>query len=266
VSASIAPLFEAGCAAFPGLALDAEAFARHVERHAPGGDPAQLARLHAADLFLACACAERVAGAVEAFQERHGHEIDAALRGRNASLAQRDELRQVMWEKLFVGRPGAPPKIAEYSGRGALGGWVRVAAVRTALNLRERTAREERGREDESRIDERSPTDPEVSFLKTRYRADLARVVEDAILCLEVEQRNVLRLYFVDGMSIDRIAAVYGIHRATAARWVERARTALLHGARGLLTARLGVEGAELDSLIALVDSRLEVSLGGLSA
>ena len=90
---------------------------------------AYLAALHAEDFYLACACVARVPGSVSAFQARHGAVVDAALRGRNGGLAAPDELRQVLWEKLFVGRPGSPPKIADYAGRGPLLSWVRAAAV-----------------------------------------------------------------------------------------------------------------------------------------
>lgn len=264
VEAWIEELFAAGRAAWPEILLSREAFAQRVSRHLPGDDELPSSALHAADLYLACACADRVRGALEAFDARYGHETVAALRGRNASLAEPEELRQVLWEKLFVGRPGAPPKIADYAGRGPLGGWVRVAAVRAAMNLHERGAREARARVDDAEPPELAGLDPEVAFLKERYRGDLKRALEDTIAALPHEQRNVLRLYFLDGSSIDRIALAYGVHRATAARWVTRDRDALLAGARRLLAERLRIDGAELDSLIGLVQSQIDLSLGGL--
>jgi RNA polymerase sigma-70 factor (ECF subfamily) len=47
-----------------------------------------------------------------------------------------DEVVQVLLERLLVSRPGEAPTIADYSGRGALGGWLRIVAVRTCYNLR----------------------------------------------------------------------------------------------------------------------------------
>jgi hypothetical protein len=46
-----------------------------------------------------------------------------------------DELRQNVRERLFLGTPDAPPRIASYSGEGDLRHWVRVVAMRAALNL-----------------------------------------------------------------------------------------------------------------------------------
>src|SRR5204863_54439 len=54
----------------------------------------------------------------------------------DANPAFVDEIRQRLRTKLFVPEAGETPKIADYTGRGPLGAWVRVAAMRTALNLR----------------------------------------------------------------------------------------------------------------------------------
>lgn len=257
---------EAGRAAWPGIVLEPEAFLRHIARHVPsGGSPEEhLRSLHAADLYLACACVARVPAALTAFQERFSSEVDQALRKRRDTTLQPDELRQVLWEKLFVGRPGALPKIADYSGRGPLGAWVRVAAVRTSLNLREQGVREVPV-EVERPVFSNIPTpDPEVAFLKARYRAEFKEALEAAMAELPSDQRNVLRLYFLDGLSIDRIGAVYGVHRATAARWVQKGRELLLAGTCRLLSERLQVSAPELESILDLVRSQLDVSLGGL--
>ncbi|WP_224363461.1 sigma-70 family RNA polymerase sigma factor [Hyalangium versicolor] len=257
---------EAGRAAWPGISLEADAFLRHIARHVPnGGSPEEhLRELRAAELYLACACAAQVPAALTAFQERFSIEVDQALRKRKDTPLQPDELRQVLWEKLFVGRPGAQPKIADYSGRGPLGAWVRVAAVRTSLNLREQGAREVLV-EVERPVFSNIPTpDPELAFLKSRYRAEFKEALETAMAELPSDQRNVLRLHFLDGLSIDRIGAVYGVHRATAARWVQKGREALLEGTCRLLSERLQVTPPELESILDMVRSQLDVSLGGL--
>src|SRR5215217_3146846 len=134
---ALARLFQAGREAWPSLPLPAEVFARHVLRHVPErSNPEEyLAGLHGADLYLACACTEGVRGAVAAFQASHGATAQAALRSRNVPPDARDELMQDFWEKVLVGQKGVRAKVGDYSGRGPLGGWVRVAAVRAALNF-----------------------------------------------------------------------------------------------------------------------------------
>lgn len=259
-AALLARMYADGRAAWPDLDLSPAAFDAHAGRHA-----AELAPAHAADFYLACACCLRVAGASAAIQARHGAELEAVLKSRNVPAAQRDDLRQALWEKLLVGRPGAPAKIGDYAGRGPLGGWLRVAAVRMALNFREQ-ARADRlvpAPELDEAQHPASP-DPELTFLKSQYRREVEQALRDALAGLGTDERNVLRLYFLDRLSIDRIAAVYGVHRATAARWVTRGREALLRGTQALLERQLKVERAEVDSILGLVRSQLELSMSGL--
>jgi RNA polymerase sigma-70 factor, ECF subfamily len=73
--------------------------------------------------------------------------------------------------------------------------------------------------------------------------------------------RAVLRAHAVNGLSIDQIGALYQVHRATAARWVQHAKVSLLDALRAALKERLGVEGAACDSIVALVQSRIDLSM-----
>ncbi len=54
---------------------------------------------------------------------------------------------------------------------------------------------------------------------------------------------------------------LHQVHRATAARWLQSIRDALLERTRVELQARLGAGAADVDSVIRLVASRLDVSL-----
>jgi RNA polymerase sigma-70 factor (ECF subfamily) len=52
------------------------------------------------------------------------------------------------------------------------------------------------------------------------------------------------------------------VHRASAARYLTRAREALRAALLGELEARLRVTPSELDSIVRLAQSELEISLG----
>jgi RNA polymerase sigma-70 factor (ECF subfamily) len=99
--------------------------------------------------------------------------------------------------------------------------------------------------------------------VRTSFREAFA----EAAASLEAQERNVLRLNLVHGVSIDRIGLMYGAHRTTAARWVERARQRLESGTRERMVRRLGISESECGSLLKLVWSRLDASaerlLGG---
>src|SRR5262245_6981403 len=70
LESGLAAAWEAGRAAWPQVALPAEPFVQHIAERLPAGaDPMQVLRdLHAADLFLACACCRRDPSALELFE------------------------------------------------------------------------------------------------------------------------------------------------------------------------------------------------------
>jgi RNA polymerase sigma-70 factor (ECF subfamily) len=70
-----------------------------------------------------------------------------------------------------------------------------------------------------------------------------------------------LKYHYVDGFSIDKICAIYTVHRATAARWLGAAREALAVETHRLLGTRLGVSPSELRSIARLVESQLDLSI-----
>ena len=53
--------------------------------------------------------------------------------------------------------------------------------------------------------------------------------------------RAILRLHVVEGVSIEKIAASYGVHRVTVARWVWTAGETLLDGLRGRFREKFGI-------------------------
>jgi hypothetical protein len=73
--------------------------------------------------------------------------------------------------------------------------------------------------------------------------------------------RELLRSYYVEGLTIDQLAARDGIHRATAARRVESARMLVLSGVRERAATWLEIPDEEIDSLIRVVASGLEITL-----
>jgi RNA polymerase sigma-70 factor (ECF subfamily) len=65
----------------------------------------------------------------------------------------------------------------------------------------------------------------------------------------------------MDGLNIDAIGVLFGVHRATVARWRSDARTALFEGTRRVFRAELDLSAGEFASVMRLIDSQLEVSL-----
>lgn len=251
-------LYAEGRRAWPQVALDEAAFTRHLERlgYIAG-------ELHAADLYLACACTLGAPQAVEAFDQAFMPKVAAFVASVDGSPSFVEEVRQHLRDKLLVAPEGGVPKIADYSGRGPLGGWVRVSAVRAAIDLqrRRRSALHVEGGFAETAA---VAIDPEMALIKARYEAEFSTAIRSAMASLSARERNVLYMHFVDGQSIDRIGAVYKTHRATAARWLARTREKLLDHVHQELGERLRLTPSEFVSLTAAIRSQLDVSLSGL--
>jgi len=103
--------------------------------------------------------------------------------------------------------------------------------------------------------------DPELALLRDRYRDDVRRAFAEAFAGVTERQRNVLRQYHIDGLTIDKLGTLYRVNRATAARWVAAARQAVLDAMRAKLVERLRVSQGQVDSIVRLVRSQLDVSV-----
>jgi RNA polymerase sigma-70 factor (ECF subfamily) len=216
-----------------------------------------LASLHAGDLYLALACARGIHDALVAIEREHFTRIREFAASVDSTPAFVTELAQRLRTRLLVADGDQPPRIATYSGRGSLGGWVRVAAIRLARDI-SRVERAEARPRDDLRV---ADADPELAYLKRAYGEAVSKAVQDALAALAGESRTLLKMHYVDGLSIEQVGIAFGKSRATSARMLAGARMALLADIRTRLVAAVGVRDEETDSLLAFVRSRLDLSL-----
>jgi RNA polymerase sigma-70 factor (ECF subfamily) len=258
---TLATLFARGRMAHPSLPeVPDVAYVEHLARCgapvAAGPDA-----VHAEDLFLACAA---LAGSVEAVARlRHAHRpvVAGYLRSIDTTPAFIDEVEQRLWEALLVGHDGAPPKLATYSGRGPLAGFVGVSAQRLALSGVRHDAAEGRARAGAAVEARPAAGDAELAFIKARYRDGFQDVIREALTVLDDRERMIFRMYVVDGLSVERIAKVYGVSQSTVSRWVAKARDAVTAEARRLLRERLLLSESEFESVANLMISQLDLSV-----
>jgi RNA polymerase sigma-70 factor (ECF subfamily) len=251
-------LFEEGRAAFPDVTLERARFAGHLERHVGDGD--DTAKLQVGDLYLACACAAGDARALGHFERLYMSRLGSYVARIDGASEFVDELAQVLRARLLLAGTGKPAPILSYSGRGPLGAWLRVAATRAALDLKAKRGDEAIPVAD---LGETlgSSADAELKLLRSRYLADFQAVLESALASLRPKERALLRHYVVDGMTVDQIAVIHGVHRATVWRWVTAARNRVLDEARRLLGERLHLPPDALSSLMQAMRSQLRVSI-----
>lgn len=264
--AALGRLHEQACAAWPDFSIPrAELIAYVVERALPGQSIDELAgSIHAADLYLACACARGESRALQAFDAAYRGDIDRAFARIRPSGIGLDDAHQIMRQKLFVGSELRRPSILEYAGRGGLRAWLRMTAIRAFIDL----AREHRDDRHEVSLEDALLGDvpavgltPERALVRGELRGELRAAFQDAVASLTARQRNLLRQHLVHELTIDQLAALYRAHRSTCARWLEAARDDLVRGVRKQLSSRLGVQLAQLDEIMQLVTTRLDITL-----
>jgi RNA polymerase sigma-70 factor (ECF subfamily) len=246
--------YEAARAAWPTVAIPQRAFLDYLEERRARD------QRHLAELYLACGCLLGNAAALQQLEERFLSQVGGFVGGIDRSPDFADEVRQALREHLFVAREGRAPSIAEYTGKGALSGWLRVSAQRIALNLR-------RGRNPPPELagDERvAPRNPELEYLQKSSQAEFGEALRAALSALTAHERNLLRLHFVDGLSTTEIAPLFRAHRTTIRRQINECQEKLIARMRESLRARLNLSDSQVDSLLREGRKSLELSLSTL--
>lgn len=243
-------------AAWPDVDVPSEVFASYLEARADGGD---VSRLRAADLYLTCACALGDTRAIQEFDRIYLTPVEGIVRSVGAEHLAAD-VAQTVRARLLEDRDGRR-RIEDYRGTGTLVGWIRIMSVRLASNAR----RNERARARAERTPGAlAPPTIEDEVIRARYGDAFNAAFRDAFRALPAEDRLVLRLHFVDGMSFDQIAAALELSRATVGRRLLAARTRLREDTLRVLEGSLAATRAEIESVLAALGSHLEVSFGAL--
>jgi RNA polymerase sigma-70 factor (ECF subfamily) len=263
----LAPALEAatarGASAHPGVVVSAVAFARALGAHA-GREPdpiAALETLHTDDLYLTTACLAGDGAALETLERLVRSTVPAAVSRLRLDASTVSDVEQLVRQRLLVPPSGGPPKLHEYGGRGALKQWLRAVALRVALNHLD-------GRRPEDSLDaEGAPVlaaagpDPEMALLKQHARDEFKAVLQEVLTGLPPHERSLLRLYFLQGLTVEQIGRMEGTHKSTVSRWLTRTRATVLAEVQRRLGERLRLEPGEYDSLLGLLRSQLSLSL-----
>ncbi len=226
-----------------------------LERHAT--DPTATVQ-HPADLFLAAGCAAGHQAALEIF-ERLLSEVRPAIHGIVAAH-EIDEVVQTLRVHLMVGGEDRRPRIGDYSGRGPLRAFLRIALVRAALSAR-RASRA-------APVDEEAwlslpalTLEPDLVALHRRCAPAFRAALEEAIGRLIPRERTLLRQHIMDGLSGADLARLYRVHRATALRWIAEIKGKLVIEVRSELASRLALGEQDLDSLVRSLRSQFALSV-----
>jgi RNA polymerase sigma-70 factor, ECF subfamily len=253
-------------ARWPDVSVDPGRFVTHwAAQLARAGDvDTALEQLHLADLYLAFACAEGDLAALRSFSTLLSS-VAGAVRSVDGTPAFVDEILQRLRTRVLVPEEGKSPRILDYAGRGSLENWLRAGALRLALNARRDARRGPEPLPDASLWEPAAPTaERTLELLRGKYAAEFGSALREAFTSLEAGERNVLRMHFLEGLSLNQIAAMYQVNKSTISRRMAKAREMLLERTRAKLERALSLPANELDSLLEQLGPRLDLSLGSV--
>jgi RNA polymerase sigma-70 factor (ECF subfamily) len=254
-------------AAHPNLDVDELAFVTHVRRSVSSLEPHHLDALrclHAADLWLAFACAYQIAGAPERFSD-HCHSVtDQTLRRMGIAGATMEDMKQQLSEKLFASRDCGRSRFLAYAGRGPLTAWVAISLQRIAQSFRRHEASARVRHQAVAREGQAGAVSPELLLLKNQYRTEFSQAFAAAFAGLSDRERTILRLHLLGRLRLDQIAPMFQVDASTISRWLTTARASILAQSRRLLADRLRVSTREFTSIARLLRSQIDVSLSSL--
>lgn len=191
--------------------------ASEVERYVAG--------LHAADLALACACADGDEGAWEHFMAECRPALYRAAEAIAPGGSARDLADELYAELYGIDSRGGERRslFRYYHGRSSLATWLRAVLAQRYVDRLRSTRRLEPLPEDESVEAPAPPVEPERARWLTLVGAALAR----SRAALDPRDRIRLDAYYAREMTLAQIGRTLGEHEATVSRHLARIRRRL---------------------------------------
>ncbi len=207
------------------------------------------AQIHHEDLFLATACASDDRVAWECFADDYLPMLRKFASQACGGSGKGEDLAQEIAARLL----GEKHRLAGYNGRGSLAGWLRVAVSHAAID-RFRRMRKQVSLEDlqewDTQTAHNNPTsrDGEES-LDSRWGPVISRVANEIMSRLSARDRLLLGLYYLRDVPLKAIGRHFGIHEATASRWLEKLRRNIRKQVESELRKKHGLRVSEIQSL-----------------
>lgn len=230
------------------------------------------------DLCLIIACERGDELAWEDLVANFDSTVKSAARKISSNQEDAEDLASSIWAELYGLRTDADgnkkSKLAYYSGRGSLAGWLRAVVSQLAVDQfrkQSKFVQIEEDREFENLANEAAHNDgnhfgshtenPEDLFSEGQTSSDVTEALSTAIAELEAEDRLILKLYYFDDLKLKDIAATFGYHEATASRKLTRVQTEIRKGVERGLRTRHGWTDSEVKRHLSDTAASLGVNL-----
>lgn len=240
-------------------------------------------KLQADDLCLIIACEQGNQEAWSELVERFSTTVRSAARSASSHEEGAEDLTQSIWAELYglrVREDGKPAgKLAYYSGRGSLAGWLRAVVGQLAVDQHRKQSRFVQAEEDSDfdRIIQEGQDEnewsghgggvnPELEISKKLAGAEMQKALAKSIKQLSAEDRLLVKLYYFDGLRLREAGAVLGVHEATASRRLTRIHADLRRQVESTLIEEKGWSKPETESAFSDIALHLEADIEPLLA
>jgi RNA polymerase sigma-70 factor (ECF subfamily) len=234
--------------------------------------------IRADDLCLIIACERGDEQAWEDLVASFDSTVKSAARKISSNSEDAEDLASSIWAELYGLRQDADgnkkSKLAYYSGRGSLAGWLRAVVSQLAVDQfrkQSKFVQIEEDREFENLANEAAGSDnhhfvsrsdnPEDLLTDKQTETDVAEALQAAIAGLDAEDRLILKMYYFDDLKLKDIAAVFGYHEATASRRLTRVQSEIRKGVENELRNKHGWTDSEVKRHLSETAASLGVNL-----
>jgi len=238
--------------------------------------------MQADDLCLIIACERGDEKAWNDLVERFTSTVRSAARSATSNEDAAEELAQSIWAELHGLRRRkdgtTASKLAYYSGRGSLAGWLRAVVAQLAVDVFRKQARLVQTEEDvdldrlarETPLAELQTTvvsglhNPEQAISNRFAESDMQDALSMAIKELSADDRLLVKLYYFDNLKLRAAGTVLGVHEATASRRLSKVQSELRRRVGEILIQERGWTKAETEGSFAEVAQHLDTDLESL--
>jgi RNA polymerase sigma-70 factor (ECF subfamily) len=257
-----------------------------VEKYLLRNDPATprdtiahfIDEMQADDLCLIIACERGDESAWTDLVERFTATVRSAARSASANEDAAEDLAQSIWAELYglrTRKDGMPAsKLAYYSGRGSLAGWLRAVVAQLAVDTFRKQSRLVQTEEDTDldRLARDTPVaeghrvlagipNPEESMSNRFAQTDMQQALNKSVQELPAEDRLLVKLYYFDNLRLREAGAVLGVHEATASRRLTRIHTDLRKRVTKILMDERGWTRSETEKSFVELAQHLDTDL-----
>ncbi len=258
---------------------------KYLFRDDPGVSREQIAKfideLQADDLCLIVACERGDEKAWTELVERFTPAVRSAARSASSNEDAAEDLAQSIWAELYGlrtrsdGRPAS--KLAYYSGRGSLAGWLRAVVAQLAVDTFRKQSKLVQTEEDadldrlaqEVQVAVGQPAlagmqNPEESMSNRYARTEMQQALSKSVQELNAEDRLLVKLYYFDNLRLREAGAILSVHEATASRRLTRIQTDLRKRVSEILVGERGWTKAEAERSFSELGQQLDTDVEAL--